>query len=150
MLAIIAVVVGMAVPTLHGFAQGHRTINCAEQIVALTQWAHTEAVTRGETYRLNIDPNRRAYWLTVQRDDGQFVNVGREIGQQFIAPDGVMLSWDAPKHDDGQYLQFMPTGRTDPGNIQLTGPDGKVIRIACFSATELYHIVTDQEKQQGL
>lgn len=149
-LAILAVVVALAVPTLHGFAASRGTTQCADQIVALCRWARTQSVTRGLTYRLNLDAGSGTYWLTVEQDDGTVASPGEEFGRVFRAPDGTRIDWNAPKQKDGQYVQFQPTGRTDPAIVRVTGRDNQVIEVACFSATELFHVVTDQERQQGL
>jgi prepilin-type N-terminal cleavage/methylation domain-containing protein len=148
-MAIIAVIVGLSVPSLHGFALGRRTTACADQIASLTQYAHTQAITRGMVYRLNIRQGTlnipATYFLTVQLEDGTFGPTGDSFGLEFKAPDGVDISWNAPQQSDGQYIQFQPTGRTDPATIQVHGPDRKVILIGCPSATELYKVMTPEE-----
>jgi len=148
-MAIIAIAVAMAVPSLHGFAQGRRAGNCAEEILALAQWARTQAIVRGKPYRLNLDPGAGTFWLTVQEDDGTIQSLGEEFGRTFSVPEGVRLDWNASPQPDGTYVQFLPTGRCDPATIHVTDPNGKVTEIACFSSTELFHIVSDQERQQG-
>ena len=149
-MAIIAVIVGLAVPSLNGFSKGRRTTACADQIVSLTRYAHTQAITRATVYRLNLKPGSgfqpAVYWLSVQADDGTFVPTGDSMGLEFQAPDGVNISWNAPKQPDGgEYIQFQPSGRTDPAMIQVQGVDRQVILIACPSATELFKVVTPEE-----
>jgi prepilin-type N-terminal cleavage/methylation domain-containing protein len=154
-MAIIAIIVGLSVPSLHGFAQGRRTSACADQIAALAHYAHTQAITRATVYRLNIKPaamNQPAmYWLTVQAEDGTFVPTGDTMGLQYPAPDGADISWNAPQQADGQYIQFMPTGRSDVATIVVRGADRQVIYIACPSATELYKVMSiDEARSLGI
>ena len=154
-MAIIAIIVGIAIPSLHGFARGRRTQGCADQIAALTQYAHTQAITRATTYRLNISAasmnQPAAYWLTVQAEDGTFVPTGDMMGLQYQAPEGVEISWNAPQQPDGQYIQFQPTGRTDPATIIVRGADRQVIYIAAPSSTELFKVMTpDEARAQGI
>src|SRR5579871_2168678 len=149
-MALIAIIVGMSIPTLHGFAQGRRTTGCADQIAALTRYAHAQAINRATVYRLNIRPISAnapaAYWLTVQGEDGTFKATEDNFGLEYQAPLGVNISWNAPQQQDGgQYIQFQPTGRTDPATILVTGPDRQQIYIACPSATELYKVMTIDE-----
>src|SRR5689334_13604841 len=102
-MTIVAIIVAMASPMLRGFGEGRRVDNCAGELVALTQWARTQAMTRGATYRLNMDPNSRTYWLTVDQGDGiTFASPGTEFGRVFVAPDGVTLDWDVVPQQDGQ------------------------------------------------
>jgi prepilin-type N-terminal cleavage/methylation domain-containing protein len=148
-MAIIAIIVGLAVPSLNGFAKGRRTTSCADQIVALTHYAHTQAITRATVFRLNLKPgsgNQPAtYWLSVQQDDGTFGPTGDSMGLEFQAPDGVNITWNAPRQPDGDYIQFQPNGRTDPCTIQVLGADRQVILIACPSATELFKVMSPEE-----
>src|SRR3954454_10901433 len=62
MMAILAILVTMAVPAMRGFGHGREAGDCAAQMVALTRWARTQAVTRGLTYRLNVNPQDRTFW----------------------------------------------------------------------------------------
>jgi type II secretion system protein H len=146
-LAIIAIVVGMAVPRLLGFAHGRRSVQCADQIVALLHYARAQAMTRGVPYRMNLDSGNGTYWLTMQQDDGRFDLLSHELGQRFQAPDGTRLSWNAPMQQDGQYIQFRPNGRADPAQIQIQDNDGQTIVIGCLSATEMFKILTPDEQQ---
>jgi len=146
-MAIIAIIVGMVVQNLHGFASGRRTAQCADQIVALTRYARTQAITQGIPYRLNLTPARGTYWLTMQQPDGRFGLLGNSLGLQFQSPDGSTLNWNAPAHQDGQYIQFQPNGRADPAEIQLVGADRQTYVIGCLSATEVYKILTPEEQQ---
>ena len=146
---ILAIVALVAAPALSTFGKGRGAGNCADQIVSLTRWARTQSITRGVTYRLNLDPGARTYWLSLVRDDGTIDALGEEFGRVFTAPDGVTLNWNAPQQQDGQYIQFLPTGRTDPATIRVADRRGKVIEITCYSPTEMFHVITDAERQQG-
>ena len=146
---ILAIVALVAAPALGTFGKGRGAGNCADQIVSLTRWARTQSITRGVTYRLNLDPSARTYWLSQVRDDGTVDVLGEEFGRVFTAPEGVTLNWTAPQQQDGQYIQFLPTGRTDPATIRVADMRGKVIEITCYSPTEMFHVVTDLERQQG-
>ena len=148
-MALLAIVVALAVPSLHGFARGRRAGDCAENLVSLTRWARTHAIARGLTYRLNVDPGAGKFWLTMVQDDGTVAMLGDDFGQTFQAPEGVTLSWNAPQQQDGQYIQFLPNGRTDPAVIQIVDQSGKMIQVACWSATETYHVVGPDEPQPG-
>jgi type II secretion system protein H len=149
-MAIIAIIVAMASPMLRGFGEARRADNCAAEIVALTDWARTQAITRGSAFRLNLDPNSRTYWLTVDQGDGTFVSPGEEFGRLFVAPDGVTIDWNVAPQQDGQYITFWPSGRTDPAVIRVSNPGGgDPTQIACLSVTETFHVLTQQELAAG-
>jgi prepilin-type N-terminal cleavage/methylation domain-containing protein len=149
-MAIVAIIVAMASPMLRGFGEARRGDNCAAELVALTQWARTQAMTRGATYRLNMDPNSRTYWLTVDQGDGiTFASPGTEFGRVFVAPDGVTLGWDVVPRQDGQYISFWPNGRTDAATIRVANARGEATQVACLSATETFHVLSEQELAAG-
>ncbi len=146
-MAILVVVVAMAAPSIREFGRGRGGVDCAAQIVALTRWARTQAVTEGAVYRLNFDAANRSYWVTVERY-GYFESPGQEFGRLFTAPDSVeRLECSAPGGPDGQYVQFWPTGRTDAASIRLTDGRGEVTEIVCRSPTELFHVVNPDGTQ---
>jgi prepilin-type N-terminal cleavage/methylation domain-containing protein len=140
-LVILCVVAAMAAVSLREFGRGRGGGDCAAQIIALTRWARTQAVTEGTLYRLNFDTSSRSYWVTVERY-GNFEHPGQEFGRLFTAPDSVVsIECSAPPGPDGQYVQFWPTGRTDPASVRVTDMTGHVTEIVCPSPTELFHVV---------
>ena len=133
---VIAVVVAMVAPTFHGTSRGRRTGDTATQIVSLALYARSQAITQGKTYRLNLDPDAGTYELSV-RDYDTFEMLGN---WSYSVPEGVQISCDLPAQQDGLYIEFRPTGRTDPATIRVTDDDGIVVEVVCESATELFHI----------
>ncbi len=141
-LGILAFVAAMIVPSLRGFGVGRRIQDTAVTIVSVANYARTQAVTDGQTYRLNIDGN--SYWLT-EDVDGIFQQVQNDFGRRAQTEDGVSLQCDVKPQPDGEYIAFLPTGRTDPARLTLTDRFGKRIVIACPSTTELMRILTPEE-----
>ena len=65
-LVVLAIMAGIAAPTLRGFARGRNVPDAAAQLVTLTRWAHAQAIAEGRVYLLNLDPAGGKYWLTVE------------------------------------------------------------------------------------
>lgn len=151
MLLLMAVAVGIVMPSLSRTARGRQVGDTAAGLITLTNYAHNQAIAQGKVYRLNLDPNGAGFWLTMQQDDGQFVELGEEMGQRVEVPDGVRLESDLPRQQDGGIaVTFRPTGRCDPApvNFRLSDPAGGVTQLTCESATELFHIVTNQANRR--
>ena len=164
-LAVLAILVGIAVPALSAFGRGRRVTHAADQVVALARLARTQAITRGLNFRLNIDTRQRLYWVTVQNgasfesleqpsQDGtqttQFAEWSDDAGRKLTAPDGVTLESNLTEQPDGTYVQFRPTGRTDPVIVRFTDADGVTVAAGCLSATEDFHVLSDEERRQAL
>ncbi len=143
-MVILAFVVAMVAPSLRGFGTGRRIHDTAALIVSLADYARTQAVNEGRAYRLNVEPRTGEFWLTVDADAG-FQPPPNDFGRRFTASDGVTLRCDVKTRTDGQFLVFLPTGRTDPARIELNDTLGKRVVIACPSPTEMVRILTPEE-----
>jgi prepilin-type N-terminal cleavage/methylation domain-containing protein len=170
-LALIAIVIGIALPSLSGFASSQSVGDSADRVMALARWARLEAITRGVSFRLNFDPVTRTYWLTMQNgasfenvlQDGlggslglstgsnsnttQFGDVGEEHGRKFQAPEGVTFDCIIPPQPGGPaYMEFYPSGRCDPGTIVFRGARGQAIEVGCLTGTEQFHVLSEDEQ----
>ncbi len=93
-LVILAIVAGLVVPALSGFAAGRRTKNAATLVLGLANYARTQAVAEGTVYRLNFDAGAGTVWLTEQ-SAGEFRSpTATGYGQRFPLPEGVRMSVD--------------------------------------------------------
>lgn len=142
-LALIALAITMIAPSFSNFAKGRTALNTAGQFVAATRYARSQAIANGSMYRMNIDPDGRKWWLTY--DNGKsFVQVSNEFGSEFIVPEGVIMTTDAPIVDGNAVIEFTPTGKSDPANVHFTGQKGAMADVICETPIDLYHVVKDQ------
>ena len=144
-MVILTTILGMAGPSLRGFFSRHQIDDTAARIIALTQFAQSQAICEGRTYRLNFDESRKTYWLTVQ-DQGAYRDLYTEWGRVFmLAPDISMQLWDLDREGLRHYVEFNALGRTTPCTIQLIGPKGRTRNVMCRSATEAFAVWDDKE-----
>lgn len=142
---ILTTVLGMAGPSLRGFFSRHQIDDTAARIIALTQFARSQAVCEGRTYRLNFDKDRHTYWLTVL-DQGVHQDLSTEWGRIFMLPEDISLKlWDLDLDGSRSFAEFTPMGRTTPGTIQLIGSKGETRNVMCRSATEPFEVVDEEE-----
>jgi prepilin-type N-terminal cleavage/methylation domain-containing protein len=144
-MAIVAITAGLVVPTLRNFGEGRRVSESATQMVAVANFARTQAINESVVYRLNLDTATNTYWLTARRG-GEYASPGGSFGRVFTAPDGVTLDWDAPQYPEGRYVEFYPTGRVTPVVIELTDRGGAVTTVACPSSAESFSIIPKTTK----
>jgi len=145
-LIVLAVLAATIAPSLRGFAVGRAKNDMASTIVSLANYARTQAISEGRTYRLNIDPHKRVVWLTVQ-DGPLFSPPPGDFGTQFPASSSVVrMETDLPAQPDGQYVTFSVGGRTTPPvQIWLTDELGQRAEVALQSETELFRILPREE-----
>ncbi len=126
-MAIIAIIAAIVAPSLRGFGIGRKTNDAADQIVALAQYAHVQAISQGRTYRLNFDPLARTYWLTMQYG-GAFQPPPNEFGDVRTLPDGVRMdvnvvgqfntNMNLPATVQQQQVQVQGNALSDQPNVQ--------------------------------
>ena len=138
---ILSTVLAMAAPSLRGFFASRRVDDAAAQILALTQWARSQAISEGVVYRLNFDTRDCTYWLTAQKA-GVFEPLDTEFGQVYTLPKDVELELeDIDQKDKEVFLAFTPHGTVTAGTIRLIDRSGRALEITCPTITESFSIV---------
>jgi len=148
---IVSVLAAISAPSLRGFLAGRKTSNTAAQVLALGQYARTQAINSGVVYRLNVDASAGTYWISVQSGT-DYVSLRSEFGRPFQVPDGVSATWQAPippivtaasstppvtttPANDPSFL-FYPDGRVEAAVLEIRGTTGEAITLGCRSETE--------------
>ena len=148
---VLAVLFGMAAPSMSGFGAGREAQQTASQIVTLARWAREQSITEGRTYRLYFNPSSptgQVYWVSAAYGP-TFERLGVEFGREFMVPDNVQLAFGTPQENGLPYLEFLPTGRCQPCHIRVVSRDEQVTELACLSATEPLRVVTPEELQEA-
>ncbi len=110
-LVVLAVIVTTVTVSMRNFARGKEASNTAVQLVAIANYARSQAISDGRTYRLTFDPQANTYRLTAQ-DGGNFVDLGTEWGQTFKIPGDLKIAVQtqplatAPVANSGSLSQF--------------------------------------------
>lgn len=181
-MAIIAILAGVMVPTLSSFAAGRRTNNAATTVLGLANYARAQSIAEGTVYRLNFDSTD--VWLTRRDLGGAFAPVNKNgYNAKFPMPDGVRLWAEVTAGtvvipvaspsvqtqmveptpivgtqlatpntlvqythtDGGTYVEFQPSGRTDPCHIRVNDTSGHAIEIGAATATDVVHVLKPGE-----
>lgn len=140
-MVILSTLLAMAAPSLRGFFASRQTHDTAAQILALTQFARSQAISEGIVYRLNFDTLERAYWLTAQ-EAGVFEALETEFGQVFTLPKDIVMELDELDAKDGEtFLKFTPQGTVTAGTVRLIDRAGQALEITSPTVTESFAIV---------
>jgi len=150
-MAILTIICAMVAPSLRGFATGRRTNNTAYEIVTLANLAHSQAIAESRRYRLNFDSSGTtgaSIWLTAEDTSGNFVALTNDFGDKYVSDPGVIIQTDLQKQQDGTYVEFKPTGRSDTVHITLNDAIGNNMLVICDSPTDLFHLVKEAGAQR--
>ena len=140
---IVSVLAAIAAPSMRNFLAGRSNANAASQILALAQYARTQAVGAGAVYRLNVDTSGGTYWLSVQSGT-EFQTLRSEFGRPFRLPEGTTAAWQSAGAAE-QYFQFFPDGRIEAGTLELRSAAGGSVAIGSRSETELLSILREAQ-----
>ena len=153
-LVLICVILGATAPSLRGFFSSRKTTNAAAQIMALIQYARTQAIADGCNYRLNFDTTQNQYWLTIQTG-GAYVTINTEYGIIYSLPEGTTFDLKAdPNCSITDHIDFYPDGSTSAaaiGVIPRTGQADEQEICSGYNATLTgsYRIVTPPSALPG-
>ena len=140
-MVILSTLLAMAAPSLRGFFASRKTHDTAAQILALTQFARSQAISEGIVYRLSFDTLERTYWLTAQ-EVGVFEKLGTEFGQVFTLPKDIVMELEELDEEDGEtFLKFSPQGTVTAGTVRLIDRAGRALEITSPTVTESFAIV---------
>src|SRR5687768_10588991 len=141
---LLTVILGMAVPSLRGFATASKARDARAQLIALARYARARSAAESRVYRLNTDGE--SYWLSVLEGE-EFVPTGTDMGRTFALPPDTRIELDstAPDAVTGG-IDFHPDGRTDTVRLRLIDQKaGVVTTIACPSPAEPFRVLTEEE-----
>ncbi len=140
-MVILSTVLAMAAPSLRGFFGSRKTHDTASQILSLTQYARSQAISEGIIYRVNFDTRERTYWLTAQKS-GTFEMLETEFGQIFTLPSDIVMELeDADEEGNDIFLMFTPQGTVTAGTIRLIDRRGLALEVTCPTVTESFYII---------
>jgi prepilin-type N-terminal cleavage/methylation domain-containing protein len=147
-MVILSTVLAMAGPSLRGFFASRKTHDTAAQILALTQFARSQAISEGIVYRLNFDTRERTYWLTSQQA-GIYEELKTEFGQVFELPKDIVMELEELDEDEAiTFLKFTPQGTVTAGTVRLIDRAGRALEVTSPTVTESFSIV-EAEQSNG-
>jgi Tfp pilus assembly protein FimT len=144
-MVILCTVLAMSAPSLRGWGRGSALRDAADQFLAMTRLARTQAISTAQWHRLCIDPSG-GYYLAVRQGEA-FLPITAGAGKPVQLPADVRLDLvKAPtpatltEEESPQCIDFFPTGRTQPARVRLYDAVG-AYEIACFSPAETFQLV---------
>jgi prepilin-type N-terminal cleavage/methylation domain-containing protein len=91
-MVIVTIIVAAVMPNMGNFIQGRKANDATMSILAMANYARTQAATQGYLYRLNVDTQSGRVWLTSDQGGGfTALSGGGDFAQTLILPDGVKV-----------------------------------------------------------
>ena len=135
-MVIICIVMAIAAPKLQNFREGGKLRNSADEFVAATKYARTQAISSGYVCSVAIDKQSGSF--SVQQQNGQnWTAVSGEFGQPINVLDGGQIDSTASP------ILFYPNGRVQTAQVRISAGN-ESITVACAAPTEDFAIAAQQ------
>jgi prepilin-type N-terminal cleavage/methylation domain-containing protein len=139
-LMIIGTLMAVAAPSLRNLARRGRADQVAALLASLLNEARTRAINEARPYRLVIDTDSYACWLTVQTPQG-FVRPQASYGLVHELDRRVTLTWQGLTPSAGMLtIRVEPDGRTQVGRIIVSDNGDHKVAVYCLTPSEPYRI----------
>lgn len=145
-LMVLAVVMAIVAPSMRNFAQGRELADTARSLTTLAAWARSQAISEGRPYRLHVDVEQRACYVTAE-NAGAFERIESSLGRSLTFPDRLSITWEN-SHDAQQrgHVTFHPSGRLTPAVIALRDQEGFVTRVGAEAPTDRFVVLSRQRE----
>lgn len=132
-LVLLATAMAVVAPSFSGFRRGGELRDAADQFVALTRYARSQAAASGATHRIEIDEQKNTYRVLVQNGES-YESVGTSWGRAFPLPEGATIRVNGS--GSVKTVDFHPTGRLDPVTVTIANARGDSIAIIAPTPAE--------------
>ncbi len=141
-MGVLATLAAIVVPTLGAFLKGQDISSEGKRFVALTQFAHSEAISSGVAQTLWLDPNRRTYGMreavgfTESTNSGKVYTLGANLEFE--------VDTQAARTFGEFAIRFLPDGEIEAGsitNLAIERPDNERLWIALSTNGINYEIL---------
>lgn len=137
-LAMLAMLMALAAPSLRGWGQGAKLRNGSDQLLTATRWARAQAISTAVVHRLETDPNGTTFRvvaqdpaLTAANEYAHPIQLPSNLRVEIMRPDGV-----------AGVVDFHPNGRLTPAVIRITSEAGDVVMIQARTPADSFRSVT--------
>jgi type II secretion system protein H len=144
-LALLALAVAVVAPSLRGFSHGTRLRGHADEFVAMTQYARTQAATTATVYRITFDPRAGGGTFELHRLEGnQFSPNVDEFDRPLAPPDGCRVELTDLTGRAINSIDFFPTGRAEAARFTVSDDQlGRRVTVESQSPAEPFRVVPE-------
>jgi type II secretion system protein H len=140
-LVIVCTALAMAAPSMGGWSRGQKLRDAGEQFLAVARYARLNAGANSQVYRLYVDRAAGTYWVVAQEGQ-EFVPLANDFGKVFSVPEGFRIALTDPSRQPLEFVEFSPTGRTQPASVTILASDGEPFDLICPTPAEGFMVAT--------
>ena len=141
-MGVLATMAAIVIPNLSGFLKGQDISQEGKRFLALTQLAHSEAISSGVAHTLWINPEQKTYGLREPLGFSEYTNTGK------IYSLGASLDFELDTYAARTYgefaIRFLPDGEIEEGsitNLAIERPNDERLWIALATNGFAYEII---------
>lgn len=124
---ILGIMLSVTAPLFRGAYTSLEVRNAYKDVMAMFRHAQERAIMEEREFRVNLDQQAGAYWLSYRKDPmefpGKFVDVKRGPGEVKWLPETVQILFiQGSKYDKdtrAEYISFYPNGAADRATVRF-------------------------------
>lgn len=122
-LLIFGIIISIFLPRLPDITGGDLR-SASRRIIGIIQYTYDETIGRRQIHRLNYDIREGSYWVTILKEDGEFVGADPNTFKSISLPRNVHFKDIKALHagtvtDGKTFTQFFPIGRVEKTALHL-------------------------------
>ncbi len=139
-LVVLAIAMAITVPSLRGWSARGKLRNTAQEFLAATQFARTQAASNASLFRIEVDASTSGYRVTTLDTDGStWLPAAGEFGSATTPSHLIRLQLDGGA--GGNMIDFYPNGRVTPATVRFTDTLGDYIDVISEVPAEPFRMV---------
>jgi type II secretion system protein H len=147
-LTLLSIMLAAVVPVFSASATRSRHDQALRSLVATLRFAQERAIADGVEYRVYLDPDEDAYWVSRQvreegTDEPRFAAAEEPYAQRRYLPEGIDLRRPKARMDrkaDVRYIAFYPHGACDYAEVHMRNAARKRIVIRTKGAIGQFEV----------
>lgn len=135
-LTLLAIISAAVVPLYLNSTESLREERALRDLYATLKFAQERAIFETTEYRVYLDDERGAYWLTrmtgYHDEQKIFARVDEPYAERTVLPEGVTMRKPKARRDEkvkASYIAFYPSGACDAASITLERKDGRTLAV---------------------
>lgn len=141
-LVVLAIALAVTVPSLSGWGARGKLRNAAQEFLAATQFARSQAAATAKTHRIEIDAATGRYAVSALGEDGTTWSPAfGEFGSPTVPSRGITLAVSGGENAGA--ILFYPNGRATPATVSVRDAAGDTIDIASTAPAEPFRMMLE-------
>lgn len=144
-LALMALLMAAVAPQLRGFGRGQKLQNAADEFLAATRYARSEAIATAVPHRVEVSSDGSAFWVS-RLDSTDYAAVAGDFGRGDPLPTQIRVTIERADEAVTSTIDFFPNGTTSPATVVIESADtGRIVTLRAVAIADPFRRESAEE-----